>query len=92
MAIVHISGKDKGDIILYVLSTCGWCRKTKELLVELGVEHSYIFVDLLEGDEREKVMAEVRKYNSQMNFPTLVINGKQAIVGFKEDKIRQVLG
>jgi len=33
--------------MLYALSTCVWCKKTKELLASLGVDHSYVFVDLL---------------------------------------------
>ena len=48
--IEHIEGKDKGKILLYSLSTCIWCRKTKELLERLGVSYDYIFVDLLDDD------------------------------------------
>jgi len=32
MKMVHVEGKNAGQIILYALSTCGWCKKTRELL------------------------------------------------------------
>ena len=88
--IEHVTGENKGKIMLYALSTCVWCKKTKQLLRDLGVEYDYIFVDLLEGDDKDKTMNEVKKWNSRCSFPTLVINDK-CIVGFKEDEIREVL-
>ena len=90
--IEHIKGKNKGKILLYALSTCGWCKKTKELLNNLGVEYSYIFVDLLDDADKENVMDDVRKWNPACSFPTIVINNKDCIVGFKEDEIKEALG
>ena len=87
----HVDGRDKGSIMLYALSTCGWCRRTKALLGELGVAYDYIDVDLLRGKEQDDVIEEVKKYNPDCNFPTIVINGQQCIVGFKEDEIRGAL-
>jgi glutaredoxin len=92
MAINHVAGKNKGKVMLYALSTCGWCKKTKALLSELGVEYSYTDVDLLKGEEQSAVVKEVMKYNPDCNFPTMVIDSKKCIVGFKEDEIREALG
>jgi len=83
----HVKGKNKGNIVLYALSTCGWCRKTKDLLKDLGVEYKFVDVDLLEGEEREEIMEEVKRWNPQCSFPTIVINNK-CIVGYDEQKIR----
>jgi glutaredoxin-like protein NrdH len=91
MSVNTVEGKDKGKVMLYALSTCGWCKKTKGLLNELGVAYSYTDVDTLTGAERESVMDEVRKWNSACSFPTLVINGSNCIVGFQEDEIRNIL-
>ena len=90
--IQHIKGKNKGKILLYALSTCGWCKKTKDLLKNLGVEYSYIFVDLLNESDKENVMNDVSKWNPSCSFPTIIINNKECIVGFKEDKIKEALG
>ena len=92
MKIEHVDGKNKGKIILYALSTCGWCRKTKEFLNGLGVEFSYIFVDLLEEQEKDEIMEDVIKWNPRRSFPTVIINDEKCIVGYKEDQIKEALG
>lgn len=87
---IHVKGKDKGQIRLYALSTCVWCKKTRKLLETLGVSYDYIYVDLLEGAARDTVNEEIEKWNPHGSFPMLVINEKESIIGFKEDKIREV--
>ena len=89
MGIEHVSGKMKGKVMLYALSTCGWCGKTKDLLRELGIEFDYAYVDLLEGKEQDTAMNNVERFNPAGSFPTLVINDKKCIVGFKEQEIRE---
>jgi glutaredoxin len=91
MDFTHVEGKDKGKVTLYALSTCIWCKKTKELLSELGVGYDYIYVDLVDKADRPKVLDEVMKYNPDRSFPTLVI-GDKGIVGFREKEIREALG
>jgi glutaredoxin len=90
MAWERVPGKNKGKVLLYALSTCGWCAKTKELLKNLGVEFSFMYVDLLEKEEMQKVFTEVEKYNPRLSFPTVLINDK-TIVGFQEKEIREAL-
>ncbi|MFL7809122.1 MAG: glutaredoxin family protein [Anaerolineae bacterium] len=80
------------NVKLYALSTCGWCKKTKELLDTNGLEYDLIYVDLLEGDEKEAVLAEVRKYNPRTSFPTVVVDDDRSVTGFKEDQLRELLG
>lgn len=89
MGIEHVSGKKKGKVMLYALSTCGWCKRTKELLREIGVEFDYTYVDLLEGKDQDEAMNTVERFNPSGSFPTLVINDKKCIVGFKEQEIRE---
>jgi glutaredoxin-like protein NrdH len=86
-----VQGKKRADILLFALSTCGWCRKTKNLLDELGVEYRYIDVDLLEGQDKKEVVAEVTRWNPSSSYPTMVINNK-SIVGYQEEKIKQAVG
>jgi glutaredoxin len=86
----RVPGTNKGKVLLYALSTCGWCAKTKDLLKELGVEFSYQYVDLLEKEEMQKVFSEVERFNPKLSFPTIVINDR-AIVGFQEKQIREAL-
>lgn len=88
----HVDGKNKGKVVLYALSTCGWCKKTRMLMEDLGVEYDYIYVDLLEGEERQEIIAQIKKWNPQLSFPTIVLNDEESILGFNEDKVRENLG
>ena len=76
---------------LYTLSTCSHCKNTKQFLNNMGVTYDYIDVDLLQGQERIDMIEEVKKYNPNCSFPTILIGGK-CIVGFKEKEIREALG
>lgn len=88
---VHVDGKEKGHIMLYALSTCGHCRRTRELLDELGVAYDYLYVDQLSRAEMDETLKEIEKYNPRGSFPTLVINRSKAIIGSREDEIREAL-
>jgi len=88
----HVPGVDRGRVILYALSTCGWCARTKDLLAGLGVAFSYVYVDLLAGEERDRVVREVERWNPRLSFPTVVVDGAKVIVGFREQEIREVVG
>ena len=87
----QVPGENRGEVLIFALSTCGWCRKTKSLLGELGVAYSYIDVDLLFGDAKNKVVKELDRWNPSRSFPTLVI-GSKGIVGYQEQKVREALG
>ena len=86
-----VKGKNKGKIQLYGLSTCIWCKKTKELLDKIGCEYEYIFIDLLDEKNRQNALKEVKKWNPRSSFPTVVINNKKCIIGFKEDELKEAL-
>jgi len=92
MALEHVDGKNKGKVMLYALSTCGWCAKTRDLLRELGIAFDYAYVDLLDGVEQSEAMDQVEKFNPSGSFPTLVIDSRKSIVGFKEKEIREAFG
>jgi len=68
MDIKHVSGKDKGKVFIYALSTCGWCKKTKAFLNEQGVEYSYVDVDLVPAAEQDGVVQEIKRWNRRPRF------------------------
>lgn len=92
MDIKHIDGKKKGNIMLYALSTCVWCKKTKRLLNELGVDYHFIDVDLADTHDKEKIKQKVLKWNPAGSYPTIVIDDQQCIVGYDPERIKEVLG
>lgn len=77
-------------VTIYTLSTCGHCRATKKFLDECRVEYDFTDVDKLKGEERKAILEDVRKWNPQCSFPTIII-GDRVIVGYKEDKIKEAL-
>jgi glutaredoxin-like protein NrdH len=85
----HITGNNKGKVVMYGLSTCVWCKKTRQLLTDLGVDFDYIYVDLLSGNEEESAVREVKRFNPSVSFPTVIINDERAISGFDEQAIRK---
>ena len=85
---IHVKGIKKGDVLIYALSTCQWCRKMKELLNEMGIDYHYIDVDLITGTDQEDIIKELKQYNPACSFPTMVINERESIIGFDDEKIR----
>jgi glutaredoxin len=76
---------------MYALSTCGWCRKARHFLEDNDIEHECTYVDHLKGAERDEAMSIVRKWNPKGSFPTIVVDDAQAVVGFKEARLRELL-
>jgi glutaredoxin-like protein NrdH len=87
----HVVLSAATGVLLFALSTCGWCQKTKNLLKELGIAFDYVYVDLLPADEMRSTLQLVEKYNPAGSFPTLIINDTKTIVGFREEDIRGAL-
>lgn len=75
---------------IYTLSTCSHCNATKKFLNECNVRYDYTDVDLLEGEERQAVIDEVKRMNPRCTFPTILI-GDKVIVGFNEEAIKEAL-
>ncbi|MGD8258930.1 MAG: glutaredoxin family protein [Desulfobacterales bacterium] len=79
------------DVKIFSLSTCSHCRATKKFLGDCTIKYEFIDVDLLKGDERKAIIADVKKFNPRCSFPTIII-GDKVIVGFKEKEIKEALG
>ncbi len=87
--IESVPGSEDKDIMLFTLSTCVWCKKTKTMLQDLGLAYSYVDVDLLSGAEQDAAYQDMWKYNQSTSFPTIVVNdGRQVILGFDEGELR----
>ena len=84
----HKEGKKRGDIAVYALSTCVWCKKAKGLLDELALDYHYVDVDLLPDADRQEAVDTIRQWNPACSFPTLVIDNNRCIIGFNEKEIR----
>ena len=79
----------KRIITLFALSTCPMCKSVKKRLNEMEVEYEVIDVDKLEGGEQWAVMKEVKKFNEDATFPTLVCH--DVCTDFSAENLKAVL-
>ncbi len=76
---------------IYSLSTCRHCKDAKKFLNDCTVKYDFIDVDLLNRKERNEILEEIKKFNPDCSFPTILI-GDKVIAGFKEAEIKKALG
>ena len=85
-----VKGRKVAKIFLFAISTCGWCARVKALLNRLGVEYSYVDVDLLDESSQEEIQKELKDRGADFLFPKTIIN-KKIINGFDERRILEAL-
>lgn len=83
---------NRHHVLFYGLSTCIWCRRTRQFLESNSVAFEVVYVDLLRGQEREAAVEQMRHWNPSLSFPTLVIDGHRAIIGYRPEEIQEALG
>jgi glutaredoxin-like protein NrdH len=86
--LTHISGHNT----LYALSTCIHCRNAQKLLKEKDIPFDPIFVDLLEGADREQVIEDLVKINPKLSFPTMLSKDGTILVGINNENLKEVFG
>jgi len=88
----HVEGKKNShDIKMYALSTCEWCKITKEFFKENDVDYNFIYVDELEGEEKSKALETIRKWNPMMFFPVIVVDNDHSINGYEEGQLKELI-
>lgn len=89
---VKVEGKNiKHRVLMYALSTCAWCRMTKKFLKDNDVEYEYVDVDLATDDDHEKIREDIVSKGAEPSYPTIIVDGKTVITGFRKDKIKEAL-
>ncbi len=92
MKIVKVDGKNKKHrVLMYALSTCVWCKKTKRFLTDKSVEFEYVDVDLCEDEDKEKIRKDILKRGGNLTYPTIIVDDKKLITGYSEDEIKEAL-
>jgi len=78
------------EVFVYALSTCPWCRKTKQWFDDSKIENEAVDVDKLSGDEQDAAADKAYELSGGRRFPVVVING-EVVVGYNPDKFLQHL-
>jgi glutaredoxin-like protein NrdH len=89
----HVDGKHNSHkVLLYALSTCIWCRKTRQLLEDEGVTFDFVYVDLVDADERQSAREHIRRFSDRTSFPATIVDDEDCIIGYKPEVIKERLG
>ncbi|MGC9521706.1 MAG: glutaredoxin family protein [Anaerolineae bacterium] len=89
----HVPGShNTHKVLLYALSTCIWCRKTRQLLEDEDIEFDFVYVDLVDADEREAAREHIRRFSDRTSFPATIFDDEDIIIGYKPDAIKERLG
>lgn len=81
------------DLVVYALSTCGFCRRGLAFLRDHNIPFRFIYVDKLDYDLKQSIKLELKnKFGKSVAFPFLVIDDKDTLVGFIEEQWRETLG
>jgi len=85
-------GEGSRKVEFFGLSTCGWCKKTKEWLDENRISYELCYVDQEEGDDRENAKNRVLEFSERLSFPVIIIDdGEVVIQGYKPDQFSENL-
>ena len=87
------SGKREDyDLKLFALPTCGFCSRAKKWLNKKGFSHKIVNVNTLESTLKKRLKTDFQNaFGFPLTFPTLVIDGKDTLVGFIEIDWKQTL-
>ena len=92
MQTVKVSGKNnKHKVLLYAISTCGWCKRAKNFLNDNDVEYEYVDIDLCDSEDKSSIRQDILNRGGTLAYPTVIIDDKTLLTGPSPDKLRKVL-
>jgi glutaredoxin len=77
-------------VVMYTLSTCPWCRKTKQAFTDWGIHFEYIDYDLADEQTQERIVDEMDKYGAN-GFPFVKIDN-EVVMGYNPERYAALLG
>jgi glutaredoxin len=81
--------EQRKKVRLYSLSTCPTCKEVRKFLENHGIAYELTEVDLLDSGEQWLMSKEVKRYNPQATYPTLVV--EEVILGLDADAMKKAL-
>ena len=84
---------DAGDVTVYALSTCGFCKRALAFLRANSVSFRYLYFDDLPGDVKDEIREHINaRFDRPLRFPFLVLDNERCLSGFDEDEWKSLLG
>jgi len=92
MQFSKVSGKrNNHKVVLYALSTCVWCKMTKQFLKDNDVEFEYVYVDLCEEEDKKEIRKHIQSKGGSLSYPTTIVDENVLITGFRKDQLKEAL-
>ena len=92
MQSIKVPGRNnKHKVLIYSISTCGWCNRAKKFLKDNNVEFEYIDIDLCNMEDKRKIIKDIQSRGGSLAYPTLIIDNKILLTGAPQDKLREIL-
>ena len=76
---------------MYALSTCGWCKATKQFLRDNNIEFEYVDVDLVDKKVLEDIKNDILKRGGNLAYPKIIVDNVLLISGFDKEKIKRAI-
>lgn len=77
-------------ITMYTLSTCPWCKKTKNFFDERHIPYEFIDYDKASKEEQQRIRETCSSYGEGIAFPFVII-GDDVVVGYNPQKFMKLL-
>jgi glutaredoxin len=77
-------------VVVYALSTCPWCRKTKQFLKDNKIEFEFVDYDLAKEKEQERILSKMKRFGGGSSFPFVIV-GEEAVEGYDPERLSQLL-
>ncbi len=78
------------EVLVYALSTCPWCRKTKQFFTDSQIPFEFVEVDQLTGPEQDEAGKKAYELSGGRRYPVTVING-EVVVGYRPERFLELL-
>jgi len=92
MQTIKVPGKhNKHKVLLYAISTCGWCKRAKKFLNENNVEYEYLDIDTCSTEDKNTSMQDILSRGGRLAYPTIIIDDELLLTGPTPEKLREVL-
>jgi glutaredoxin len=92
MKTIKVSGQNnKHKVLMYSISTCGWCKRAKKFFKDNNVEFEFVDIDQCNLEDKRKIMKDIQSRGGTLAYPTLIIDNEILLTGAPQDKLREIL-
>ncbi len=92
--IVKVQGtrKQTNEIFVFAISTCMWCKRGKQWLKDRGYQYSYLDIDKIPVEEKNKLKEEIKEvFGVHPRFPFVVVDKTQWNAGYNPNQWEEML-